>query len=117
MCEIIWLWNFYVWLVVKLRFVFVGGLALGALSMLAACGPEGKPSIEGECQLIAPPGRNICGATAADQAWIDQAITRYGAACRWESHPSKPCVQIKVEIDPTKLPPAKKKLLDRIMGK
>lgn len=92
-------------------------IALTLLLALGACGEEGKPSINGACDLIAPPNRNICGQMAEDQAWIDQAITRYGAACHWESHPSKPCVQIKVEIDPTKLPPAKKKLLDRILGK
>lgn len=80
---------------------------------VAACGEQGGPSDKGACSIVAPPGRQVCGQTAEDQAYIDYFITRYGAACHWEAHPTKPCVRI--SIDPAKATPKERKLLDRLL--
>lgn len=94
-----------------MRALIVSAAAL----MLAGCVAQGDPSAQGACNLVAPPGRQVCGQTAEDQAYIDYFVTRYGAACRWQQRADKPCVQIKVEINPETLTPAKRKLLDRIL--
>lgn len=87
--------------------------ALAASLANAGCQTQGDPSVTGTCNLIAPPGKQICGQTKEDQHWIDVAITRYGAACHWEKHPEKPCVRI--SVDPKLATPKERKLLDRLL--
>ncbi len=82
--------------------------------LLAACGPDGNPTVDGGgCKIIEQPDVPICGLTAEDQRWLDINLARYGAACHWERRQGEPCKR--PAPPPAKAAPKKKSLTDRIL--
>lgn len=85
---------------------------------LAACGPDGNPTVEGGgCKLIEQPNEPICALTTEQQRWLDINLSRYGVACHWEVRQGEACKTPVLPSEVNKLPPKKRTLKDRFLGR
>lgn len=85
-------------------------IAFALLLLVAACGPDGNPTVDGGgCKIIEQPDVPICGLTQEDQRWLDINLARYGAACHWERRQGEPCKR--PSIPPVAKPAPKKKFM------